>query len=232
MKNALNNRTVGGRQGFTLIELMVVIGVIGLLASMLLVVSPAVTFKSRISAVKGQMMQMQAAIESYHAKYNTYPPDAYKSTQPFNPAITPLYYELVGTTNEVPAGGSSSVYYDYVAETNGGAVTINCKAVPDFHGHGGFLNSDQNGIRPQNFLGKIPKVVVYNGVRLLSVPSELPNPIGVLIPNPDRNNLSGLAPKNVWMYSASNPLHNKTSYDLWTWVVYGDRKELIANWKN
>lgn len=233
MKNAINNRLAKGGQGFTLIELLVVIGVIALLAAMLLTISPSITFKSRISAVKGQMMQMQAAIESYHAKYNTYPPDAYKSTAPFNPAITPLYYELVGTTNVVPAGGSSTVYYDYVAEPGGAVATIDCKAVSDFHGHGGFLNSAQDGIKPQNFIGKVPKVVNYGTVKLLAAASDLPSPIDPQIPNPDRNNLSVLpATKNVWMYSASNPLHNKTSYDLWTWVVYGDRRQLIANWKN
>ena len=226
----MNQRLASRGQGFTLIELMVVIGVIALLASMLLVVSPGIKFKSRISATKGQLMQIQAAIESYHSKYNNYPPDGYKSTAPFNPAITPLYYELVGTTNVVPAGGSSAVYYDYVAQPAGGVATINSMTA---FKQGGFLNSSQDGIKPQNFIGRVPKVVDYNDIRLLEVASDLPAPLGTMIQNPDRNYLSILPEsKNVWMYSASNPLHNKTSYDLWAWVVYGDRKQLIANWKN
>ncbi len=60
--------------GFTLIELLVVIVIIGALATLLLANFIGVRQRSRDAQRKGDLRQMQSAIELYKADQNVYPP--------------------------------------------------------------------------------------------------------------------------------------------------------------
>lgn len=65
MKNKTN--------GFTLIELMVVISVIGLLASVILISLNSARAKARDTKRMSDIRQMQTVLELYYDKYGTYP---------------------------------------------------------------------------------------------------------------------------------------------------------------
>ena len=63
------------RRGFTLVELLTVITIIGILAGLLTVAAFKVIKSSRNAMMKTEISQLQTALESYKQKYGDYPPD-------------------------------------------------------------------------------------------------------------------------------------------------------------
>ena len=61
------------QNGFTLIELLVVIAIIGLLASIVLVSQGAAREKARDASRKGDLHQIQLAIEMFYDATGSYP---------------------------------------------------------------------------------------------------------------------------------------------------------------
>ena len=61
--------------GFTMIELLTVIALIGILAGMILGLSGLASSKMRIARVQGELSHLVTAIEFYKDKYKVYPPD-------------------------------------------------------------------------------------------------------------------------------------------------------------
>src|SRR6266516_2263128 len=78
--------------GFTLIEMLVVISIIGVLAALLIGVYPAIQEKRIRARVKVELTGVETAIESYKEKKGFYPPDGPKGTN-----WPQLYYELTAT---------------------------------------------------------------------------------------------------------------------------------------
>lgn len=70
----LHRGTHNSFAGFTLVELLAVIAIIGLLASFLFPAISRIRERARIGAVKAQLAQIELAIEQYYAEYDTYPP--------------------------------------------------------------------------------------------------------------------------------------------------------------
>ncbi len=62
------------RAGFTMVELLVVIGIIGLLMAFLVPNLMGVRDRGREMAVKGVMHTLQLAIEAYNMENESYPP--------------------------------------------------------------------------------------------------------------------------------------------------------------
>src|SRR5271169_861376 len=79
---------------FTLIELLVVISVIAVLAALTFPAVQGVKASAIRTRAKGELTQMETAIERFYQKLGYYPPD----NAP-NWVRNQLYYELLGTTN-------------------------------------------------------------------------------------------------------------------------------------
>jgi prepilin-type N-terminal cleavage/methylation domain-containing protein len=82
----------GRPAAFTLIEMLMVIGIIALLAALLVGATSHLGETKARSLVKTELENVKTAIEAYHKKYGFYP-----QGNPGNPAKPPLYYELTGT---------------------------------------------------------------------------------------------------------------------------------------
>lgn len=68
-------RTTGdGRKGFTLVELLIVIVVLGILMALLLPVINGAMRTARNAAVSAEINQIATALENFKSKYGTYPP--------------------------------------------------------------------------------------------------------------------------------------------------------------
>lgn len=69
--------------GFTLVELLVVISVIGLLASVILISLNSARAKARDSRRKADLTQISKALELYYDTYGGYPTSAWNDSNPF-----------------------------------------------------------------------------------------------------------------------------------------------------
>ena len=201
---------------FTLIELIVVIGIITVLAALTFPVATGIREGATRRKVKTELQRVATAIESYKAKYGFYPPD--------NPRDNPnnyltgyrtnqLYFELSGSTLRPPA-------FD-LFQTLDGSAEISTNAVSSVFGVSGFVNcmkgsgSDDapsataflKGMKPNQYAEIGPNVRVLT----CSEPGA-----GTAI--------------NPWRYNSSNPINNPNSYDLWVDVLIGGKTNRISNW--
>ncbi len=64
------------RSGFSLIELLVVIVIIGILMSLILPTIGNVRYKARVAQVSAEMSQLEQALATFQNKFGTYPPSA------------------------------------------------------------------------------------------------------------------------------------------------------------
>jgi prepilin-type N-terminal cleavage/methylation domain-containing protein len=68
-------KNVYSRRGFTLIEILAVMVIMGLLAEMIISLAPGVQATSRRRLVESEKNKLVHMIENYHDKFGYYPPD-------------------------------------------------------------------------------------------------------------------------------------------------------------
>jgi prepilin-type N-terminal cleavage/methylation domain-containing protein len=205
---------MGRVRAFTLIEMLVVIGVIAILAGIILGALPGVQHRNIRSRVATELKGMEIAIESYKAKHAFYPPD-----NPKDPSRPPLFYELTGTTNGV--GGSGPEYRSKFAPHD---PPLNPGHLAQIFGIDGFINTAPaaEGSEVKSFyenlrdrqVREIPPANGLPAYKLLVAPRQ----------GMDRQ-------PAVWHYNRSNPTNNVGEFDLWAEIEIGGEKVVIGNWE-
>jgi prepilin-type N-terminal cleavage/methylation domain-containing protein len=103
MKKTSPNRA---RRGFTLIEMLVVISIIGILAALILPNITKVKTKATIAIAKSEMKNIEGAIAGYYAEYSRYPASQTAQTEVSGAAAKWPGFTF-GTAITPPLGGSS-----------------------------------------------------------------------------------------------------------------------------
>ena len=208
------------RDAFTLIEMLVVIGIIGILAALILGTAAIASSKMRRAKAEAERDALVTAIQSYKDKKGFYPPDNASST-----ILSPLFYELTGTVvTNVGAGASfqSRVSGDLLSSAD----------ITTIFNTNGFVNSSADPSEVQNFL---PTTAKSSRTASFKVPSSgiTYTLFCITIKGPTQiNTIDGkpFAPYDVWNYVSTNPTNNSGSYDLWIDVLYSGKTNRISNW--
>lgn len=210
-------------RGFTLIEMLIVVAVIGLLAAMIIPISGSVDKIKKKTRTRGELEVITSAIEAYKAKLGHYPPD-----NPNNPFINQLYYELNGATY-TNAGTQFLTSDGGTVSTNALLRALNPPSVPN--PVGGLVNftpkiDNEEGSTVVNFIkaGFAPTQFRddANGVRFLV--STVAWPVAMTMPPGAVGNYL------CWRYNSSNPIHNSGTFDLWVDVLIAGKTNRFSNW--
>ncbi len=218
------------RRAFTLIELLIVIAIIAILASLIFPVTGAMNRRKMIARAKAELGLLKMAIDNYQTKLGFYPPD---NTNSF--VLNQLYFELMGTTNNgtyfitldggarvsVPAAGPE------LRQIFGPAVQgfANCSA----RGASEEARAAQRFLRSDLKPAQVAAVANPNFPNVKLLVCSIPGPYPIRTPQ-----VSALNPLNAnpFRYNSSNPTNNPNSYDLWVDIVIAGKTNRINNWSS
>lgn len=224
------------RRGFSLIELLTVISIIGVLAAIGVGLATVAGRKSKEAAIRAERDRLVTAIERYRFDFNQYPPDNARNGLNVSPVVHPLYYELVGTISS-----QQGMYY----QTTDREERLSAAEINQAFNRKGFMNSAEAPQEPKNYLEGLKarqrqevSVAGVRDVELLAVPVEWPvnqavNGVSLKESAPLKGLVSDerLLRVNPWQYVSTRPVHNQNSFDLWAEVVIGKQRKIIGNWK-
>lgn len=114
-KVSAKTRVATGTRGFTLIELMVVIAIIGLLASIILVSLSTAQQKGRDARRIADLKEIETALELYYSDHNSYPVATTQTSAVT--ALTALVPTYISNLTDDPLGGS--YHYVYLSTAGG-----------------------------------------------------------------------------------------------------------------
>jgi len=209
------------QSAFTLIELLVVMAIITVLAALAFPTIKGIKEGATRKKVTAELQRLETVIESYKAKFNTYPPD-----NPGRPELNQLYFELLGTEEVVP--GEYRTLDGSARIQTGDFVTVFGPNVKGFVNH--THNQSGEGQVAVNFFGKagLPSSQIgsykagNSDIRLIVCSVQWPANLG--------NVINGQPGMNPWRYNSSNPTNNSSSYDLWVDVLIGGKTNRFSNW--
>jgi prepilin-type N-terminal cleavage/methylation domain-containing protein len=225
--SSIENRKSKIENGFTLVELLTVIAVIGIIAALIFPVARTVKRQTIVHSAQAQMAQLQTALERYKSVYGFYPPgSAWALTNQ-------LYFELQGT---FPTNMGSDYYMtlDHVSRIQLALLGTTFGA-----GVGGFMNCEKPGAPPdvphaENFLPDLNSNQ-YGAVLINTSAGNGGTPVNLLV-TPVGGPDSAYTPLGAWLMDV-NPWRyaypgtkNPGSYDLWIQLVIAGKTNLVCNW--
>ncbi|KND49069.1 MAG: putative Type IV pilus pilin [Parcubacteria bacterium C7867-005] len=140
------------KKGFTLIELMVVISIIGFLSSVVLGSLGTARAKSRDARVIAQFNQIKTALFLYREKYNAYPNQTVVGPNgPYTQNFDSMAQQLVseGFLSSVPVAPTNHTYqyYNYyTGQSIGGLLVTTLEASPASTGYPGSCRPWASGV--------------------------------------------------------------------------------------
>jgi prepilin-type N-terminal cleavage/methylation domain-containing protein len=234
-KESETPHVVSSKGAFTLIELLIVIGIIALLAAMVVPLGSVAISKARISRVNAELQRYVMGIENYKVEVGEYPPDnALLKTVATNnlnwrkyAAFSPLYYELSGAVFTNKGGKDVFVVIDSNEE-------VTPKDLIGNFGVQGIRNSARDR-HDRPFKGFSFRATEHRSLTQIDIELlEVPVPGPQMLDGKPRNVAKGTPVKfNPWYYdSSSTNRHNQRSFDLWTEILIGKEVHVIGNWKS
>ncbi|MBQ7568929.1 prepilin-type N-terminal cleavage/methylation domain-containing protein [bacterium] len=144
---------VGGRRGalgFTLLELLITMAIIGLLASLVFPSYARSRSLSKLSSCKQNLRNIAAALEGYATDHGNYPDSLTKLTQGDRPYIKRLpSCKACGDISSYVEGYQHSEHPNVFTLTCKGSYHTDLDLLPDYPGysplHGGYDNPIQEG---------------------------------------------------------------------------------------
>jgi prepilin-type N-terminal cleavage/methylation domain-containing protein len=219
------------QRGFTLVEMLVVIAIIGLLAGMIVPLAGLATKKRNLARARAEVDSLALAIDTYKAKKGFYPPD-----NPGHPTTNQLFYELWGMVLQTtPVNAANPVFIDTFSANE----TIASNLLYQFFGSGGIVNASTDTNEIINFIPRINAAEIQD-INPLYKPAQPPSPTANtpvwVFATPAAGPAGGLpiAPTgqrvNVIRYVCTNPTNNSTTYDLWVDLLIAGQTNRICNW--
>lgn len=220
-------------------ELLVVISVIALLASLILGVGGVASRKSKESRIQAELNRYVTLIENYKAKIGAYPPCNEGPLAPDRSGVLrpplphQLYYELSGTIYSSQPN-QPGFFYPVAGNESNTADRFDSAKILSLYKVDGFANSARERRRV-----KFQAEFKPDQIRKMTAAGRQVNVLVAPVPPPARLAVNGPAtiPTTTgrsypWYYdSISTNRFNAESFDLWTEVQIGNKFIRFSNWE-